>query len=87
MWTWRNMQKISWQEHKTNEFVLGFVEEKRKLLDVIKERNKKWLGHILRGDSLIRDVIEGRLEGSRGRGRPCDMLLDDIRGDRLICYE
>ena len=33
------------------------------------------------GDSLVRDVLEGRLEGSRGRGRPHIMLLDDIRGD------
>ena len=81
MWTWRNMEKISWQEHKTNEYVLEAVGEKRKFLDTIMERKRKWLGHILRGDSLVKDVLEGRLEGRRGRGRPRIMLLDDIKGE------
>lgn len=82
MWTWRNMMKISWQEHKTNDYVLQTVGERRKILEMIMERKKKWLGHILRGESLVRDVLEGRLEGSRGRGRPRIMMLDDITGHR-----
>jgi len=28
------------------------------------------MGHIMRGDSLQREIIEGRMEGQRGRGRP-----------------
>ena len=79
MWTWRNMEGISWKEHKTNEDVLTLVGEKRKLLDVILERKKRWLGHILRGESLVKDVLEGRFEGKRGRGKPPTMLLDDIQ--------
>ena len=31
MWMWRNMMKISWQEHKTNEYVLQTVGERRKI--------------------------------------------------------
>jgi len=34
------------------------------------------LGHILRGDSLLRIIIEGRMEGKKTRGRPRTMLLD-----------
>ena len=46
----------------TNEFVLDQVTEKRKLLNTILERKRRWLGHILRGDSLVKEVIEGRME-------------------------
>ena len=48
MWYWRNMENISWQDHKTNEFVLDLVKENRKLLNTVLERKKRWLGHILR---------------------------------------
>ena len=34
------------------------------------------MGHIMRGDSLQREIIEGRMEGKRGRGRPRQKLLD-----------
>ena len=29
-----------------------------------------WIGHVLRGDGLLRDVLEGRMLGKRHRGRP-----------------
>ena len=30
----------------------------------------------MRGDSLQREIIKGRMEGKRGRGRPRQKLLD-----------
>ena len=30
----------------------------------------------MRGDSLLRDIFEGRMEGRRTRGRPRTMLLE-----------
>ena len=62
----------------TNEYVL--VNEKRKLLNTILERKKRWLGHILRGESLVK-VIEGWMEGKRGRGKPRIMMIYDIKAD------
>ena len=61
--------------------MLGQVNEKRKLLDTLLERKKRWLGHILRGESLVKEVIEGRMEGKRGRGKLRIMMLDDIKAD------
>ena len=81
MWTWRNMENISWKDHMTNEYVLDQVKENRKLLNTILEMKKRWLGHILRRDSLVKEVIEGRMEGKRGRGKPRIMMLDDIKAD------
>lgn len=75
MWIWRRMEKVSWTEHITNEEVLQMVGEKRSLITTIRERQKNWVGHVLRGDSLLKEIIEGRMEGKRGRGRPRQMML------------
>ena len=37
--------------------------------------------HILRGESLVKEVIAGRMEGKRRRGKPRIMLLADIKTD------
>jgi len=34
------------------------------------------MGHITRGDSLLRNIIEGRMEGKKKRARSKMMLLD-----------
>jgi len=54
MWIWRRMMKVSWTEHKTNEEVLQMVDTEREMMDTLRSRQKRWLGHILRHDSLLR---------------------------------
>jgi hypothetical protein len=76
MWIWRRMERLSWKEHKTNEEILQTVGEGRTLIKTIRERQRKWIGHMMRGDSLLRNIIEGRMEGEKTRGRPRIMLLD-----------
>jgi len=82
MWIWRRMERISWTEHRTNEEVLKKVEEKRSLMDIIRTRQKNWIGHILRDNSLQREIMEGRMEGKRRRGRPRQKLMDLLMEDR-----
>src|SRR6218665_2533261 len=81
MKVWRRMEKISRTEHISNEEVLKLVEEERSLLMIIRMRQRNWMGHIMRGDSLQREIIEGRMEGKRGRGRPRQKLLDWMMSD------
>ena len=76
MWIWRRMMGISWTERKTNEEVLRMVEEERSLIETIRQRQHRWIGHILRRNTLLGDIIEGRLEGKKTRGRPRKMILD-----------
>ena len=40
---------------------------------------KKWIGHILRGEGLLRDGFEGRLEGSRLSDRRRRELLGGLK--------
>src|SRR6218665_2305375 len=69
MWIWRRMERISWMERRTNDEIHQMVDEKRSLIRVTRSRQRNWLGHILRGDSLLRTIIEGRMEGKKKRGR------------------
>lgn len=81
MWLWRRMEKISWKAKRTNESVLELVGERRQLLDVIVQRKKNWIGHVLRGDGLMREVMEGKMEGKRPKGRPRIGMLEELLED------
>jgi Reverse transcriptase (RNA-dependent DNA polymerase) len=78
MWLWRRMEKISWTYKITNEEVLERVGTGRQLINALRNRKKSWIGHVLRGDGLLKEVIEGRMEGKRIRGRPRLGMLDDL---------
>ena len=69
MWVWRRMEKVSWTERKTNEEVLTMMGERRQLIRRIIKTKKRWIGHVLRGNGLLKEVIEGRIDGRRPRGR------------------
>lgn len=79
MWVWRRMERISWTEKRKNAEVLQLVEEERSLVDKILMRKKNWIGHVLRGNGLLKEVIEGRMEGRRPRGRRRIGMLDELK--------
>ena len=62
MWCWRRMGEISWIDRVRNERVLqshGAEEH----ATCSRRRNVNWIGHILRRNSLIKHVSEGKIEG------------------------
>jgi hypothetical protein len=81
-WCWRRMENISWADYVRNEEVLLTVKEKRNILHEISKRTANWIGHILRRNCLLRQVIERKIRGGmevRGRrGRRRRKLLDDL---------
>ena len=64
------MLKVKWTEKKTNAEVLKEANVERSLLTSIKKRKHKWLGHIMRHEGLLKDIIEGKMDGKRRKGRP-----------------
>src|SRR5580692_5306235 len=78
MWVWRRMQKVSWKDKKTNEEILSLVGEERCLMKTIIKRKNDWIGHVVRGDNLLKRVLEGRMEGKKLRGRPRMGMIDDL---------
>lgn len=70
MWLYRRMLKVPWTERKTNEEVLAMANANREILTHIRERQLRFLGHVLRRDGIEKLVVEGKLEGRKSRGRP-----------------
>jgi hypothetical protein len=79
MWVWRRMERVSYKDRKTNEQVLIDVGEKRSLLQTVLMRKKNWIGHVMRGDGLMREVMEGRMKGTKASGRPRIGMIDDLK--------
>ena len=52
--------------------------EKRSMVETIVRRKKNWIGHIMRGDGLMKEVMEGKMEGKGGRGRKRIGMIDDL---------
>ena len=86
IWLYRRMSRISWKEHKTNGEVLHEMKTKRSLLNTIKTRKCQYFGHIIRGNGVQRMLMEGRINGRRGRGRPRTMWTDNIKEWTKISY-
>ena len=72
------MKGIGWRGKISNEEVLKRVDENRCLMKTVFKRKKNWIGHVLRGDGLLRDVLEGRMMGKTVRGRPRIEMLDEL---------
>ena len=89
MWCWRRTEKISWTDRVRNEEVLLRVNEQRNILHEIRKRKTNWIGHILRRNCLLQQVIEGKIKGqikvTRRRGRRRKKLLDDLKDRRGYC--
>jgi hypothetical protein len=63
--------------------VLHRVKEERNILHTVKRRKANWMGHILRGNCLLKPFIEGETEGglevAGRRGRRRKHILDDVK--------
>ena len=90
MWCWRRMEEISWTDHVRNEEVLLRVNEQRNILHEIRKRKATGIGHILRRNCLLKQVIEGKMKGememTRRRGRRRRKLLYDLKERRGYSY-
>ena len=78
MWCWRKMLKVKWTEMRRNEDILREIGVSRQIVWRIMELQQKWIGHNLRGDGLLKLVLEGRFDGKPARGRPRARFLDAL---------
>jgi hypothetical protein len=77
------MEMISWTDRVRNEEVLHRVKEERNIVHTIKRQKANWIGHILRRNCFLKQVIEEKLEGriemTERQGRRRKQLLDDLK--------
>ena len=76
------MEKISWTDHVRNEEVLLRVNEQRNILHEIRKWKANWIGHILRRNCLLKQVIDGKIKGEMEVARRRKKLLDDLKDRR-----
>jgi hypothetical protein len=64
-------------------------EKERNVLHTITRRKANWISHILRRNCLLKQIIEGKIEGgievTGRRGRRRKQLLDDLKETRGHC--
>jgi len=72
------MLKISWTEKVTNEEVLPHVNKASSISKMIWSIKRRWLGHVLRHDNLLHEIIEAKLLGKATQGRKRMESLHDI---------
>ncbi|KAJ4428204.1 hypothetical protein ANN_24219 [Periplaneta americana] len=79
MWIWRRMERVKWTDRIRNEAVLERVGEERMMLKLIRKRKRNWLGHWLRRKYLLKDALEGIVNGRRVWGRRRYQMIDNIK--------
>jgi len=72
------VEKISWLDKVTNVEVLRKVNEDSQMLNSVWQRKHRWIGHVLRHDGPLHEIIEGRMKCKPTRGRRIQMLHDII---------
>ena len=81
MWCYRAINKIKWTDKISNEKLLKKLNRSPTLRINLKKRKLKFAGHIIRGSagdmSLL--ILEGYIDGVRGRGRPRLNWFNDIQ--------
>jgi len=81
MWIWRRIERVrvfKGQSKKCNEEVFNAVGDKISLVQTVIKRKKNWIGHVMRRDGLMKDVMEGGIGGKRGKGRPRIRMFNEL---------
>jgi hypothetical protein len=65
---WIRMEKISWTDRVRNKEVLYRVKGQGNILHRVKRRKTNWIGHTLRGNFLLKQVIEGNIQNEDRSG-------------------
>ena len=74
------MEHVKWRQK--NAVVLERVGEGRIMLEPIRKRKRNWLGHWLRRNCLLKDTLEGMVNGKKVRGRR-KYQIDNIKVNGL----
>jgi len=77
-WCWRRMLKIKWTDRITNEKVFQRVKEERPLLKILNNRRHSWIGHIIRHNEFVVNIMEGAVSGKKAMGRPRLQYLKQV---------
>ena len=66
------MLKIKWTDRVTNDEVLRRSKEERLLLIISKNRRHSWIGHTVRHNEFVVNILEGAIFGEQRQWEDLD---------------
>ena len=72
------MLKIKWTERITNDEVFQRAKDERLLLKMLQNRCHPWIGHIIRHDEFVVNILEGTISGKKAVGTPRLQYLKQV---------
>lgn len=67
---------MGWTEKKSNAEVVGMIDEPRQIIEI---RNTEFYGHVVRYNTFIINITEGKINGKIGGRRPKETYFWGIR--------
>ena len=80
LWCWRRVLRVSWMERKTNISIIESIKPEWTLESRVAKAALSYFGHVVRAGGMEDDVMLGRMDGARKRGRPRQRWLDTLKG-------
>src|SRR5215470_6270344 len=78
MWFWRRLLRVSWIERISNEIILERKNSSWEIMKQVRQKQLRFLGHILREQKLESRVLTGTTGRRRPKGRPRPTYLDGL---------
>ena len=79
LWCWRRLLRVPWTARRSNQFILKEVSPEYSLEGLMLKLKLQYFGHLMqRADSLEKNLMLGKIEGKRKRGRQRMRWLDGI---------
>ena len=80
---YRQILRISYKDHVTNEVVRAKIQQAigphEDLLTIGKRHKLQWYGHVSRSSGLAKTILQGTVKGRRRQGRQRKRWEDNIR--------
>jgi len=78
IWCWRRMLKIKWADRITNDEFFQRVKDKSLLLKMLNNRCHSWIGHTIRHNEFVVNILGGTITGKKAVGRPRLQYLKQV---------
>ena len=70
LWYWRRLLRVPWTAGRSDQSTVTEINPEYSLEGLMLKLKPQYFGHLMqRGDSLEKILIQGKIEGSRRRGR------------------
>ena len=82
LWCWRRVLRVSWMERKTNIWIIDNIKPECTLESRVTKAVLllSYFGHVVRAGGKEDDMMLGRINEARKRGRPIQIWPDPLNG-------